>query len=369
MRTWPRAALSAALCALSLEPGASQRVAPDFEALSFAPRQYVAYRAPSRLIIDGKLDEAGWTAAAWGEPFVDIEGNSKPRPRFRTRVKMLWDDEAFYVAAEMEEPDLWGTLTARDSVIFHDNDFEIFIDPDGDTHAYYELEVNALGTVWDLLLIKPYRDGGRAIDAWDIAGLRVGLDVRGTINRPGDHDEGWTVEVAMPWRILREAAPDGKGPQAGNRWRVNFSRVQWEMDVADGRYVKRLKPGTKDPLPESNWVWSPQGAVNMHMPERWGYVQFSGVRAGGGVDPFVDDPNERVKWALRRLYYRQRDARAAGGRYATSLQALEAAGVSVEGLDFRPAMYATPSFYEIVAPGIGGTEVHIDQDGRVWVTR
>ena len=233
---------------------------------------------------------------------MDIEGDRRPRPRFATRAKMLWDDEYFYVAAEMEEPDLWGTLTVRDSVIFHDNDFEIFIDPDGDTHAYYELEVNALKTAWDLMLLKPYRDGGRAIDAWDIAGLQVGVDLRGTINRPGDRDDGWTVEIAMPWRILREAAPDRKAPQPGDRWRVNFSRVQWQLDTADGRYAKRLKPGTKDPLPEDNWVWSPQGAVNMHLPERWGYVQFSGVPAGSKVEPFVEDPNENVKWALRRLY-------------------------------------------------------------------
>jgi hypothetical protein len=76
-------------------------------------------------------------------------------------MKMVWDDEYLYVAAEMEEPDIWATLTERDSVIFHDNDFEVFIDPDGDTHAYYELEVNALATAWDLMLLKPYRDGGR----------------------------------------------------------------------------------------------------------------------------------------------------------------------------------------------------------------
>ena len=48
----------------------------------------------------------------------------------------------------------------------------------------------------------------------------------------------------------------------------------------------------------------------MHMPERCGYVQFSGITAGTGTDAFVEDPNERVKWGLRRLYYRQRRLRA-----------------------------------------------------------
>src|SRR6185295_15111527 len=215
--------------------GAQRPAAADLEAMPFAPKQYVAYRAPARLNIDGKIDEAGWAAAPWTDAFVDIEGDRRPRPRVRTRAKMLWDDEAFYVAAEMDEPDVWATLSERDSVIFRDNDFEIFIDPDGDTHAYYELEVNALATAWDLMLVKPYRDGGPAINAWDIAGLKVGVDVRGTLNKPGDRDEGWTVEIAMPWKSLTEAAADHKPPQQGDRWRVNFSRVEWDVDAVKGR--------------------------------------------------------------------------------------------------------------------------------------
>ena len=340
----------------------------DFEAMPFAPRRYVTYRAPAPISVDGRLDERAWTSAAWTDFFIDIDGDRRPQPRFRTRAKMLWDDEYFYVAAEMEEPDLWGTLTVRDSVIFQDNDFELFIDPDGDTHAYYELEVNVLATAWDLMLVKPYRDGGPALNGWDIAGLRVGVDTRGTVNRPGDRDDGWTVEIAMPWKILREAARDHKRPEAGDQWRINFSRVQWHLDDGNGSYAKRLKPGTTTPLPEDNWVWSPQGAIDMHMPERWGYVQFSSRLAGSGTDAFVEDPNESVKWGLRRLYYRQRAMRAATGRYAETLEALNDGRVSIDVPD-SPVLQTTRSLYEISAKGSGGTLVHINQDGRVWVTR
>ena len=281
---------------------------------------------------------------------------------------MFWDDEFFYVAADLEEPHLWATLTERDAVIFQDNDFELFIDPDGDTHDYYELEVNALGTVWDLMLVQPYRDGGPAIHAWDIAGLHVGVDVRGTLNRPDDRDRGWTVEIAMPWTILREAAPNRAAPRPGDQWRVNFSRVQWQLDIKDGAYAKRPDPKTGKPLPEDNWVWSPQGAIDMHMPERWGFVQFSAATAGAPPDSFVENRNERVKWALRRLYYRQRQFRAKNGRYAGDLQALDAANVRVEGLDFQPSMQATDSLYEIRANGFDGAVVRIRQDGKVWLT-
>ena len=181
----------------------------------------------------------------------------------------------------------------------------------------------------------------------------------------------------MPWKILKEAAPEHKSPRPGDRWRVNFSRVEWQVDAAGGRYSKRPTPGTKDPLAEDNWVWSPQGTINMHVPERWGYVQFSGKPAGSGTDVFVEDPNERVKWALRRLYYRQRAFREAHGGYASALGALtpstkagtSAGDIRVDGLQFRPVIQGTPTRYEISANGFDGAVVHIDQDGRVWLTR
>jgi hypothetical protein len=369
-RTAGCAAAGAALLGLTIEmvSGAAQRPVVDLEALPFSPRRYVAYRTAAAISVDGKLNEPAWSAAAWTDAFVDIEGGAAPAPRFMTRAKMLWDDDCFYVAADMEEPDVWGTLVERDAVIFRDNDFELFIDPDGDSHLYYELEVNALGTPWDLMLVKPYRDGGPALNGWDIAGLKAGVDVRGTLNRPGDRDEGWTIEIAMPWTILKEAAPEHRRPIAGERWRVNFSRVEWQVDVVDGRYTKRLKTGSKEALPESNWVWSPQGAIDMHMPERWGTVQFSGLAAGSGTDALVDDRNEPVKWALRRLYYRQRRFRAANGAYATTLDRIEGRNIAVKGLEFRPALAMTGTGYEISAAGFDGVESHVNQDGRVWTT-
>ena len=330
----------------------------------------MAYRAPARLAVDGKLDEPSWAAAPWSDAFVDIEGDSSPRPRFRTRAKMLWDDEYFYVAAEMEEPDLWGTLTARDSVIFHDNDFEVFIDPDGDTHAYYELEVNALGTPWDLMLIKPYRDGGPAINGWDIAGLAVGLDVRGTINRPGDRDDGWT-------RRDRDAVADpSRGGARGEGCLGPATDGASTSRACNGRWMSRTVAIPSDSsraarirCPRTTGCGAHRVRSTCTCPNAGVSCSSRDVQAGGGTEAFVEDPNERVKWALRRLYYRQRAFRARTGGYATALDPLNVSDVRVEGLDFRPVMHATPSLYEIVAPGFAGATVHISQDGRVWVTK
>jgi cellulose/xylan binding protein with CBM9 domain len=240
------------------------------------PERYVCHRAASPVNVDGRLDDSEWRNAPWTPAFVDIEGSAKPSPRFRTRAKMLWDDQYFYVAAELEEPHVWGTLTEHDSVIFRDNDFEVFLNPSGDGRNYFEFEINALNTGWDLFLPKPYREGGKADNSWEIPGLKTAVAIDGTLNNPADRDRGWTVEIAIPWTAFASRAPVRR-PAAGDEWRVNFSRVEWHTEIRDNRYVK--VPGLK----EDNWVWSPQGVINMHVPDKWGYVRFSGDAASPGI--------------------------------------------------------------------------------------
>lgn len=242
------------------------------------PRRYEAPFLPVAPVIDGAPTESAWAAAAWSEPFVDIEGAARPAPRWRTRMRIGWDSTALYIAAELEEPDLWATLREHDAVIFHDNDFEWFLDPDGDTERYFEFEINALGTTWDLFLDKPYRHGGRADNRWEIPGLRAVVRRDGTLNDRRDRDRGWTVEMAVPWAAFRDGGMPIP-PAAGDAWRINFSRVEWDLrpgTTASGPgYVVRTDSAGRR-LPEHNWVWSPQGEINMHIPERWGTVIFTG---------------------------------------------------------------------------------------------
>jgi hypothetical protein len=337
---------------------------------AFVPFEYVCRRAATPIRIDGRLDEPSWAKADWTEVFGDIEGPAKPAPRFRTRAQMLWDDQYLYIGAYLEEPHVWATLTARDSIIFQDNDFEVFIDPDGDSHAYYELEMNALNTVWDLLLVRPYRDGGPAVHAWDIQGLKTGVHVQGTLNDPSDLDKAWTVEIALPFAVLRECIP-GKPerPAPGDQWRVNFSRVEYRVRTEGGSYQKVKDPGTGQPLPEDNWTWTPQGVVNIHYPEMWGFVQFSAKGPGAGRDRFVRRPEEKVKWALRRIYYRERARFFEQGAFATDLTALglqTEVSLRVKGWSYPPAVYATPRLFEAVYTAKNGESWHIRQDGLVW---
>jgi hypothetical protein len=221
------------------------------------PKSYACFRAKSPVKIDGRLDDKAWKDAAWTTDFVDIQGDTMPLPRFRTRAKILWDDQYLYIGAELEEPEVKATLTQHDSVIFKDNDFEVFLKPLASETGYFEFEINALNTGWDLYLNKPYREGGKADNSWDIPGLKTAVSIDGTLNKPGDKDRGWTVEIAIPWGAFASRVP-AKRPKVGDVWRGNFSRVEW-------------KAGQKN---EDNWVWSPQGLINMHVPEMWGHLKF-----------------------------------------------------------------------------------------------
>ena len=244
------------------------------------PKRYVCYRSKKALKIDGKLNEGSWKKAEWTDLFVDIEGQKKPLPLQKTRAKMLWDDNYLYIGAKIEEEHIWAYLDKKDQIVFQENDFEVFIDPDGDSENYYELEINAINNSFDLFLPKTYKKGGKARLKWDIKDLKSAVSVKGKINDPSNIDKSWTLEIAIPLTSLSTEEVAAVMPEDHAVWRINFSRVNWQHNIEDGKYTKKRNPETNRTLREYNWVWSPQGVINMHVPEKWGYVQFSSHRAG-----------------------------------------------------------------------------------------
>ncbi len=238
------------------------------------PKNYKCCKANSPVDIDGHIYDAQWNLVQWSDFFEDIEGNTKPKPYFQTRMKMLWDDNYLYIAAELEETHIWGCLENHDDIIYRDNDFEVFIDPDGDGRNYFEIEINTLGTILDLFMSKPYNKGGGADLGWNADGLKKAVGIYGSNNNASDQDVKWTVEMAIPWDAYNSRDEKVQIPIDGETWRMNFSRVQWETEYCDDRYKKRTDSITGKPLHENNWVWSPQGVINMHVPEKWGSITF-----------------------------------------------------------------------------------------------
>jgi hypothetical protein len=333
--------------------------------LPFGPLSYTCFMVQDTIRIDGKLDDKDWLASPWTADFVDIEGELKPLPDQRTRVKMLWDQNGLYIGAELEEEHILAKLTERDAIVFYDNDFEIFIDPNGDTHNYYELEINALGTLWDLFITAPYYRAREwpALYSWDARNIRYAIDIDGTINDPSDTDKKWTIEMLIPWSDIKCQAHTDVPPKSGDFWRVNFSRVQWQTDVVDGKYVK------KEGVPESNWVWSPQGLIAMHYPERWGYVKFERRAEGSSISIYFF-PVEKAGEFLRQLYYKQKQYWFDHQKYAKTLKQLGVKTPVWNGKKYPVTIETTSKSFIITLQNDDlMKDMYINETGLTWTDK
>lgn len=286
------------------------------------PLQYHCFKTAESLKIDGKLSESSWKKAKWTNLFIDIEGSKKPSPLQSTKAKLLWDENNLYIAAELEEKHIWAYQQQKDQIVFLENDFEIFIDPDGDAQNYFELEVNANNNTFDLFLPKPYRNGGSALITWDIKNLKTAVNIEGTINNPKDTDKRWTIEIAIPFASL-SLDKNLLKPQDLSFWRLNFSRVEWNHEVKAGRYSRQINTSGDGYLPEYNWVWSHQGKIDMHLPENWGYLVFSDKKIGADDFEFPLPDLEKVKQIAWDIYHKQKAYFAQNQHYANELSQLE----------------------------------------------
>lgn len=241
------------------------------------PPSYTVHRVPSPPNLYDVFSPS-WEKIPCIQSFDHLAPSSAPLPE--TRVKLSYDDHAIYIAAFLHEQHVWATITENNSIIFMDNDFEIFLDPDANGLNYYEFEINPLGTTWQLSLDRPYSQSGTATSPHELPGLRSTVRVYGTLNDPTDVDRGWSVGVAIPFEDLRQFGSNVP-PQPGDTWRANFSRVQWDHEIVDNKYVRVPPHGTPLPQganqwhPEHNIVWAPTGVVDIHRPQHWGSLKFA----------------------------------------------------------------------------------------------
>jgi hypothetical protein len=181
--------------------------------------------------------------------------------------------------------------------------------------------VNARNTLFDLFLPKPYRNGGQPDIKWNAKGFISAVSIHGSLNNPSDADTTWTVEMAIPFSSLTTDG-DFIQPADGDVWKINFSRVEWQTEVVDGKYIRKKDETTNKNIPEDNWVWSPQGVINMHYPERWGFAQFSSNPVGSVKAEFQLPVEEKLSKYLWLIYYKQKQFRREYGIYSNELSRL-----------------------------------------------
>ncbi len=236
------------------------------------PSTYVCYRAAEPIIPDGRLTVPSWQKAPWTGAFGHI-ANPNQVPELATNAKMLYDDTYFFVGVQMEASDIWATVTTHDEHVYgYDADLEVFIDPDCDGERYMEFGMNAANCYYDFLMEKPYWRGGPRSLGWNWEGLRSGVQIDGTLNAPWIKSRGWSVVIAFDHASMRAQAPGANfPPKDGDVWRVNISRLVRDRERTWGR----------------DWTWSCMGIYNMHVPELYGYVQFSEKIVGTGDVAFT----------------------------------------------------------------------------------
>jgi hypothetical protein len=215
------------------------------------PRYEVA-RTTAPITVDGELDDAAWSAAA---PAVTLQflWDEQTGAKQRTRVRLLWDDQALYAAYDAEDADITAQYTQRDDPTFRDDALEIFVNPDPRQEAvYYGFEVNARGVLYDYLNYN----SRTLFKRFDATGVDVATALRGTLNARQDTDEGWTLELAIPWANFEELSR--RPPVVGAVWKANLNR--W-----DGVEPDRRMSIWSDPLQSTAWP---------HVPARFGELVF-----------------------------------------------------------------------------------------------
>jgi hypothetical protein len=214
--------------------------------------RYEVKRASSAPTIDGKLDEAAWSQAS-APITLQFLWDSQTGAKQKTAARLLWDAQALYLGFEADDADITARFLQRDDPTYRDDAVEIFINPDPKQEAvYYGFEMNARGVLYDYLNYN----SRTLFKRFDATGMTIATAIRGTLNVPGDTDQGWTLEAAIPWANFEELSR--RPPVAGAVWKANVNR--W-----DGVEPARRMSIWSDPQNTTSWP---------HVPSRFGEIVF-----------------------------------------------------------------------------------------------
>jgi hypothetical protein len=173
-----------------------------------AQRRIVAYPVEHSITVDGKLDEAEWSAASPATGFVQSEPHTGSPATENTEVRVLFDGDRLYVGAYMHDSNPAGLIVndlRKDFAEDQQDDFEVILDTFHDRTNGYVFITNMAGARSDRQVANEGREINASWDGmWSVKTNRV--------------SDGWVAEIAIPFKSLRfdfAAAPE---------WGINFAR-------------------------------------------------------------------------------------------------------------------------------------------------
>ena len=179
-------------------------------------------RALGPITVDGIGSEPAWAVAATSPELATAEGSSDPVGK--AIAKLSWDDQFLYAFVSITDSDVWSEYKKHDDPLWKQDCVELFIDADGNRRGYVELQVNPNNATFDSWFATTRAQPGDV--SWD-SGMQTAVTLHGT-TEPGDTDQGWDAEIAIPWQAVRgrdDAMAVRLPPAVGDHWRLNVVRV------------------------------------------------------------------------------------------------------------------------------------------------
>ena len=148
-------------------------------------------------VIDGKLDDEVWKQAAVLRDFLQRNPGDNIAPSKPTEAFIGYDSKFLYLAFHCyDEPDKVRATVAKRDEVFGDDNIRVFLDTFNDQRRAYILGWNPLGIQQDGIMTEG--------SGWDFS-VDIVMESKGMLT-----SDGWTVEVAIPFKSLRYEAGKGK---------------------------------------------------------------------------------------------------------------------------------------------------------------
>ena len=251
-----------------------------------------AVRVTEPMETDGALDESFYRETQAISEFVQSIPDAGAEPTELTEVWLGFDDENVYVGAKIwdsQGPDARiANEMRRDSRQIRQNDnFGVFFDTFHDRRNAVAFYTNALGALTDYQINNEGRPNRDWNPVWEV--------------RTGRFEQGWTVEMAIPFRSIRYR------PGREQVWGIQMRRTVWRRNEWNHLTWLPLSVGRMGG-PSSSRVSQYGTLVGIEAPPPSRALEvkpfaISGLRTDLGVDPVIRndgyaDAGLDVKWGV-----------------------------------------------------------------------